>query len=44
MAEGNVSLDVAILTEIKRLLWGDDLKDEVFLRWMQGKPSDDPLL
>ncbi|XP_053373722.1 ubiquitin carboxyl-terminal hydrolase MINDY-3-like [Mercenaria mercenaria] len=36
MAEGIASLDPGIISDVKRLLWGDDLKEEVFLRWMQG--------
>lgn len=36
MAESSISVDAAILSDVKDLLWGNDLKDEVFLRWMQG--------
>ncbi|WAQ94853.1 MINY3-like protein, partial [Mya arenaria] len=36
MAEMNNKLDNGTLSEIKSLLWGNDLKDEVFSRWTQG--------
>jgi len=37
MAEVNQKLDDRTLTDVKDLLWGNDLKDDVFSRWSQGK-------
>lgn len=39
MAEGSDVIDDKILSDSKDLLWGTDLKDEVFLRWSQGEVS-----
>ncbi|KAL4222623.1 hypothetical protein ACF0H5_018664 [Mactra antiquata] len=36
MAEGNVQLDEDLVSEVKKFLWGNDLKEEVFSRWTQG--------
>lgn len=36
MAEAKDAIEEKVLTDAKRLLWGNDLKEEVFLRWSQG--------
>jgi len=37
MAEAKDVLDAKILSDVKYLLWGNDLKEDVFSRWSQGK-------
>lgn len=36
MASTSAKFDEETLTSLKTLLWGTDLKDEVFKRWTQG--------
>ena len=44
MAEGIATLEPGIIADVKQLLWGDDLKEEVFLRWMQGMISESGII
>lgn len=36
MAESACALDENVVLEVKHLLWGKNLQDDVFLRWTQG--------
>lgn len=31
----------AVITDVKRILWGDQINEELFLRWSQGKHNWD---
>lgn len=36
MSSKTLKVDTKVVDDIKNLLWGTDLKDEVFTRWTQG--------